>query len=155
MAIPTSTFPLLYVVTALAFMTLAIPVGRLADRVGHETTFLLGYGLLAVVYLLLLLPELNAFLVLLILMVLGGYYAATDGVLMALASSMLPPDLRATGLALLTTGTGLARLLASALYGAAWTWLGVEPALAIFTLSLVGALVIARRRMAGARSDSR
>jgi MFS family permease len=151
MAIPTSVFPLLYVVTALAFMTLAIPVGRLADRIGHEATFLVGYGLLAVVYGMLLLPTMNGFLVVLMLTVLGAYYAATDGVLMALASSVLPPDMRATGLALLTTGTGVARLLASALYGAAWTWLGVEPALAIFALSLVGALGIARHRIAGAR----
>lgn len=151
MAMPTSVFPLLYVVTALAFMTLAIPVGRLADRVGHQATFLLGYGLLAVVYGILLLPKMNGFLAVLMLIVLGAYYAATDGVLMALASSVLPPEMRATGLALLTTGTGVARLLASALYGAAWTWLGIEPTLAIFTLSLVGALGIAHRSIFGAR----
>jgi hypothetical protein len=70
---------------------------------------------------------------------------------MALASSVLPADLRATGLALLTTGTGLARLLASALYGAAWAWLGVERALAIFTISLIGILWIARRTIVRAR----
>jgi MFS family permease len=151
MAIPTSVFPLLYVVTALAFMTLAIPAGRLADRIGHETTFMLGYGLLAVVYGMLLLPQMNGYLAVLMLIVLGAYYAATDGVLMALASSMLPAELRATGLALLTTGTGLARLLASALYGAVWTWLGVERALAIFTLSLIVVLWMARRSIVRAR----
>jgi MFS family permease len=150
-AIETSLFPLLYVVTALAFMTLAIPAGRLADRIGHEATFLLGYVLLAIVYGLLLLPQMNGMLAVLMLILLGAYYAATDGVLMALASSTLPAELRATGLALVTTGTGLARLLASAFYGAVWTWLGVDRALAIFMISLTAALWIARRTIVRAR----
>jgi len=150
-AIETSLFPLLYVVTALAFMTLAIPAGRLADRIGHEATFLLGYVLLAIVYGLLLLPQMNGMLAVLMLILLGAYYAATDGVLMALASSTLPAELRATGLALVTTGTGLARLLASAFYGAVWTWLGVDRALAIFMISLAAVLWIARRTIVRAR----
>ena len=79
------------------------------------------------------------------LFVLGSYYAATDGVLMALASRMLPADLRATGLALLTTGTGLARLLASALYGMLWGWYGAQGALTVFLAGLVVAVWLARR----------
>ena len=42
---------------------------------------------------------------------LGAYYAATDGVLMALASAVVPDELRASGLALLVTATSIARLL--------------------------------------------
>jgi len=136
---------LLYVVTALAFMTFAIPAGRLADRVGHGAVFVLGYGLLAGVYSMLLLPWMNYPLVVLMLTLLGGYYAATDGVLMALASRMLPEDLRTTGLALLTTGTGSARLLASACYGAVWSWYGADRALMVFVAGLVAVLWVARR----------
>src|SRR5688500_3962448 len=51
-----SLFPLLYVGTALVYMVLAIPMGRLADRLGRRYVFLAGYALLAVVYGLLLLP---------------------------------------------------------------------------------------------------
>ncbi len=138
-------FPLLYVATALAFMILAIPAGRLADRIGHESMFLLGYGLLIGVYGLLLLPHVSMAIAVVALFVLGSYYAATDGVLMALASRMLPPDLRATGLALLTTGTGLARLLASALYGMLWGWYGAQGALTVFLAGLVVAVWLARR----------
>jgi len=145
MTIQIGMFPLLYVVTALAFMALAIPAGWLADRVGHETVFVLGYGLLAGAYVMLLLPWMNYFVAVLMLIALGSYYAATDGVLMALASRMLPADLRATGLALLTTGTGLARLLASALYGTVWGWYGAERALTVFVLGLVAVLWLARR----------
>lgn len=138
-------FPLLYVATALAFMVFAIPAGRLADRVGHKAVFILGYGLLAGVYGLLLLPQMNYLVVAVMLILLGSYYAATDGVLMALASRMLPTYLRATGLALLTTGTGLARLLASTLYGTVWSWYGAEQALIVFMCGLVAVILIAGR----------
>jgi MFS family permease len=53
-----SLFPLLYVGVALVYMVLAIPVGRLADRLGRRYIFLAGYGVLAAVYSLLLLPGL-------------------------------------------------------------------------------------------------
>ncbi len=107
--------PLLFVGTALAYMFLAIPVGRVADRFGRGRTFVAGYLPLLAAYGLLLLPagppaEIPVYLVLL-----GLYYAATDGVLMALASATLPPPLRGSGLALLVTSTSLGRLLASIL----------------------------------------
>ena len=143
MTIPNGLFPLLYVVTALIFMIFAIPAGRLADRIGHKPVFFLGYGLLAGAYGILLVPQVNYPIAVLMLILLGSYYAATDGVLMALASRVLPTHLRTTGLALLTTGTGLARLLASTLYGIVWSWFGAERALMIFIGGLVAVLLLA------------
>jgi MFS family permease len=131
-----SLFPLLYVGIALVYMLLAIPTGRLADRVGRRQVFLAGYAVLAVVYGLLLLPGLPQALSLGVLLLLGLYYAATDGVLAALASAMLPEEWRTTGLAVMTTGTGLARLLASFGYGALWTYLGPNQALSLFLIGL-------------------
>lgn len=129
-------FPLLYVGTALVYMVLAIPIGRLADRLGRRQIFVLGYGLLALAYGLLLLPGIPQILGLGVLLLLGLYYAATDGVLSALASAMLPEQWRTTGLAIMTTGTGLARLLASLGYGALWTYLGPNQALTLFLIGL-------------------
>ena len=129
-------FPLLYVGIALVYMILAIPMGRLADRLGRRYIFLAGYGLLALVYGLLLLPGLPQAISLGLLLLLGLYYAATDGVLSALASAMLPEQWRTTGLAIMTTGTGLARLLASLGYGALWTYLGPNSALTVFLIGL-------------------
>src|SRR5438105_311764 len=143
MTIPNGLFPLLYVVTALIFMIFAIPAGWLADRIGHKPVFFLGYGLLAGVYGILLVPQVNYLIAVLMLILLGSYYAATDGVLMALASRVLPTHLRTTGLALLTTGTGLTRLLASTLYGIVWSWFGAERALMIFIGGLVAVLLLA------------
>jgi MFS family permease len=143
--IATGMFPLLYIITALMFMIFAIPAGRIADRIGLKKVFLVGYGLLAGAYGVALLPHMNYAVAFLMLSLLGAYYAATDGVFMALASRVLPSNLVATGLALLTTGTGLARLLASTLYGAVWNWFGAARALELFLGGLVVALFLASR----------
>ena len=47
----TSLFPLLFVGSAGTYMALAVPMGRLADRIGRGRVFLAGYGLLLAVYL--------------------------------------------------------------------------------------------------------
>ena len=56
---------------------------------------------------------------------------------MALASAMLPADIRGTGLALLTTMTSLGRLAASVGFGAAWAGYGPTRALEWFVVALV------------------
>lgn len=61
---------------------------------------------------------------------LGLFYAATDGVLMAAAGPLLPAGLRTTGLAVLQTAQALARFGGSVLFGAAWTVWGPGAALA-------------------------
>lgn len=132
-----SYLPLLYVASALVYMLLAVPVGRLADRVGRERVLVAGYALLAVLYGLLLVAPPGWPTVIGCVALLGACYASTDGVLMALASPVLPAELRTTGLAVLTTCTTLARLLASVLFGAVWTWWGVDWALVLFLATLV------------------
>ena len=78
---------------------------------------------------------------------LGAYYAATDGVLAALASARLPVGLLGTGLAVIATATNLARVLASLVFGFAWTRWGHETALVLFTLGLCAALALAFRQL--------
>ena len=136
-------FPLLFVATAAVYMVLAIPVGRLADRVGRTRVFLLGYLLLLPVYGCLLLSGIGLGGVVLCTVLLGAFYAATDGVLTAMASAVLPPEVRGTGLATLVTATSVGRLLASVLFGALWTAFGYETAIAAFVVILVTALATA------------
>jgi MFS family permease len=135
--------PLLPVGTGVAYFLLAIPVGWLADRVGRRRIFLGGYGLLLVVYGVVSRPAAGLLELGVALALLGAYYAATDGVLMALGSVGLPAEVRATGLALLATAVGVARLLASLAFGAVWSWWSVETALTLFAAGLVAALVLA------------
>lgn len=135
-------FPLLYVATAAIFMVLAVPAGRLADRIGRARVFIGGYALLLAVYVSLLVPWTVPAPVIVDLILLGAYYAATDGVLMALAGAVLPPEQRASGMALLTTGTSLARLTGSILFGLLWTWRGVGFAVAVSLAALFATIVV-------------
>ncbi|MDR2877380.1 MAG: MFS transporter [Chromatiales bacterium] len=129
-------FPLLYVVTAITFLALAIPAGRIADRIGRARVYFAGYVLLLLASLSLLMPSGGVVTAFACLGLLGAYYACTDGVLMALASTYLPEDLRASGFALLTTATGLTRFVASILFGVIWNWWGIESALLVFIVAL-------------------
>jgi MFS family permease len=133
-----SLFPLLFVGSAGVYMLLAVPIGRLADRVGRGRVLLAGYGLLLVVYLLQVSPAGGWLLLAGTLGLLGTYYAATDGVLMALGSGLVPDEVRGSGLALLGTTTSLAKLFASIAFGALWTVWGIQTAFLCF-----GALLLA------------
>jgi MFS family permease len=134
-------FPLLYVGTALCYCVLAVPAGQLADRVGRGPVFVGGYTVLLGVYALLALPTGGHSALFGCLLLLGIYYAATDGVLAALASATLPFGLQASGLALLSTAIGLSRLMGSVLLGALWTWWGVRTSLFLFGTGLLATLV--------------
>ena len=138
----TSLFPLLFVGSAGVYMTLAVPFGRLADRVGRGRVFVGGYGLLLAVYATLLLPIGGWTLAVATLGLLGAYYAATDGVLMALGSSVVPNEVRGTGLAFLRTTTSIARLVASIVFGALWTVWGFDVAIVCFGAALVAATAL-------------
>lgn len=128
--LPAAAFPLLPVATAAGFLLLAVPLGRLADRAGRGRVFLAGHAALAAAYLLLLSPLGGAAPAVLVLFLLGAFYAATDGVLMAAAGPLLPTRLRASGLALVQTAQALARFAGALLFGAGWTYAGPGAALA-------------------------
>jgi MFS family permease len=149
--------PLLYVATSLVYMLLAAPIGRLADRVGRGRVLVAGYTLLLVVYSSLLFPPAGLGGIVLVVVAFGTYYAATDGVLMALASPLLPAELRASGLSLIVTATSLARLLASIVFGAAWAIFGIGPAVVAFGAGLAvatvaAAVVLSRASLEAARA---
>jgi MFS family permease len=133
----TKFFPLLYVGTALIYLLLAVPIGRFADRVGRGRVFVGGQLFLVGAYALLLLQNPGPAALLAILALLGTYYAATDGVLMALASAILPEDLRTSGIALLTTAIAVSQLVASVLFGAMWGWIGPQQAVLVFAIGLM------------------
>ncbi|MEK2494476.1 MFS transporter [Kitasatospora purpeofusca] len=146
--LPAAFFPLLPLGSAACYLLLAVPAGRLADRSGRRIPFLLGHGALLAAYLTLLAPAGPAVAVV-VLVLLGVFYAATDGVLMALAAPALPARGRASGLAVLQTGQALARLVGAAGFGAAWTWWGPRPALVAAALALAVALTAAWRILPG------
>ena len=140
-SLATGWFPLLAVGTSLVYLLFAVPLGVLADRVGRAPVFLGGYAALLAVYLLLALSWGGTGALVTILFLYGLFYAATDGVLMALAGPFLPPELRTTGLALIQSGQALAYLVSSVLFGLAWHWW--DAAGAIRAAAVAAALTLA------------
>lgn len=138
--ISTSLFPLLPLGTAGTFLLLAIPLGRLGDRIGRWKVFLGGH-LALVVALLLVCGPVGAWW--LVLALHGVFYAATDGVLPAAVGPLLPENLRASGLAVLQTGQALARMAAAVTVGLLWTLWDLRPALLFFTLALLAVTIAA------------
>ncbi|MFI6982185.1 MFS transporter [Embleya sp. NPDC050154] len=151
--IPLRYFPLLPLGTAGAYLLLAVPLGRLADRVGPFRVFLGGHLALLAAYAVAAAPTgdrtpgtpLLWTVLLSVLFLQGLFYAATDGVLMAATGPLLPVHLRTSGLALLQTGQAGARMVSSVLFGAAWTLWGSRPALLAMGVGMAGCLVLARR----------
>ncbi|WP_240669975.1 MFS transporter [Actinoplanes solisilvae] len=143
-------FPLLAVGTSLSYLLLATPLGVLADRIGRLPVLAGGGVALAVTYLLLTGPLGGPPLLVLVLGLYGLFYAATDGVLMALAGPLLPAGLRATGLALVQTAQALTYLVSSVLFGLAWqTWgpAGAGRAAALLAVvALAGIVLLLRNR---------
>ncbi|MER6129858.1 MFS transporter, partial [Streptomyces sp. NPDC001795] len=136
LGVPDRWFALLPLGTAAAFLLLAVPLGRLADRVGRWRIFLAGHAALLLAYALLLTSWHGTALPYAVLLLHGGFYAATDGVLMAAASDSVPEELRSSGLALVQTGQALARFACSLGFGAAWTVWGDRTALMASTAAL-------------------
>ena len=136
-------FPLLFVGMTAVYILLAVPVGRIADRIGRGRVLLGGYGLLFGVYGALLTPIDGTLLVALALGAMGTFYAATDGVLAAFGSALVPEAVRGSGLALLNTTTGLAKLLSSVAFGALWTLTSTETAIIVFGAALLVAMGVA------------
>jgi hypothetical protein len=111
-----------------------------------------GYGLLLGVYVTLLGPSTGVVGLFIALFMLGAYYAATDGVLMALGSGLVGEDLRGSGLALLGTAVSASRLVASIAFGALWTLAGIQTALAVFAGGLVVAMLLAGLALRSSRA---
>jgi MFS family permease len=132
-------FPLMYVGTNIAFLALAIPLGKLADRVGRARVFVFGHVGLLAAYLIAATPMNDVVATLLCLAFLGGFYAATDGVLAALAAQLTTPETHGTGIAAAQTVVAVARFLSAIGFGFLWYALGRETSM--FLVS--GLLVIA------------
>ncbi|GAB2575532.1 MFS transporter [Kribbella endophytica] len=141
--IESTWFPLLALGTTGTFLLLAVPLGRLADRVGRWKVFLAGHAALVVALLLICGPATSPWIAIVALALHGCFYAATDGVLPATAGPLLPEHLRASGLALLQTGQALARMVSAVLVGLAWTLWDLRPALIATTIALLVVTVAA------------
>ncbi|QYH37258.1 MFS transporter [Salinibacterium sp. M195] len=144
-------FPLLYVGTNVAFLIFAVPVGKLADRYGRARTFVVGHVLLLAAYVSASLPVTGAAITILCLVLLGGFYAATDGLLAVLATQFTTADTRATSIAAAQTVVALSRFVAAAGFGILWFAIGREPAMMLVSIGIAIVIPIVAIILRGAR----
>ncbi|TDC53134.1 MFS transporter [Jiangella ureilytica] len=150
----TQWFPLLYVGTNLAYLALAIPVGRLADRVGRARVLVLGHLALLAAYLCAGAATGVAGLTIAALVLLGVFYAATDGVLAALAGQLADTSVRAAAIGTAQTVVAVSRMISAAAFGFLWYGLGRGPAMLLMAAVLavaVPACFVALRGLDAAR----
>lgn len=136
-------FPLLFVGTAAVYLVLAIPLGRLADRIGRPQVFLAGHATAVAAYLGLWLLPAGPGLVIVVLALHGLYYAATDGVLPALTAPLVPAEVRGTGIAGVQTVMALGAMISATGFGVVWARFGQTVAVIGFACALAVAVVVA------------
>jgi MFS family permease len=144
-------FPLLFVGTNVAYFALAVPVGRLADRIGRQRVLVGGHVLLVGAYLAAAGPGGGLASTIVCLLLLGAFYAATDGVLAALTASLVPTSVRAVGIATTQTVVAVARFASSLLFGVLWATLGRGPAVYAYAGLLLLAIPVAWWLLRGLR----
>lgn len=141
----TSWFPLLYVGTNVVFLALAVPVGRIADRTGRSRMLVWGHLALLGAYACAALPPAGAASTIGTLLLLGTFYAATDGMIAAVAGRLVGPTVRASGIASAQTVVALGRLVSSMGFGLLWYAVGPRAALLVVGAGLLLVLPVAMR----------
>ena len=146
-------FPLLFVGTALVYLALAAPLGRLADRIGTRPVFLAGNALLIIVYLVMGFSGLGIGAALLCLVLLGSYYAATDGVVPAMVSQLVATHVRASGIAFITVVIAVGRMISALVFATLFETLGRSTAMVVLAVTMAIAVVLASRLISTPRPE--
>jgi len=115
--------PAVLVAMNIVYSASAYPVGLLADRVSPRMLLYCGVACLMVADTLLALAG-NLVVAGVGVLLWGLHMGLTQGVLAAMVAHAAPPDLRGTAFGVFNVASGIAMLVAGALAGALWTWVG-------------------------------
>ena len=155
-SLTSSLFPLLYVGSATMYLVLAVPLGRLADRVGRAPVFLVGHLLMVGAYGVVLFSAGHHTVRLLVLVgLVGAYYAATAGVLIAMVAVVVPPEVRTFAIALLATCIAGGRLFSSLVFGSLWSRWDSHVAVTVFVVGLSVSVALATAVLRSGRLEAR
>lgn len=138
-----STTVLLYFIYNVTASVLALPCGKLSDKIGRKRLLVGGYLTFSLVYFGFAFCRSKP-LMILIFVIYGVYTAMTAGAERAFISEIAPPQLKGTMLGLHSTLAGIALLPASVIAGVLWDKIGVyAPFLFGGALSLLAAGILA------------
>jgi MFS family permease len=118
-----ATVVLLYFVYNVVSSLLALPLGKLSDKLGRRKLLVVGYLVFGAVYTGFAVST-SKYLVAFLFALYGVYTAMTAGVERALVSELAPPDLKGTTLGLHSTLVGIGLLPASVFAGLLWDGIG-------------------------------
>lgn len=136
------TVILLYFLYNITTSVLAIPFGRLSDRIGRKSVLIVGYLVFSLVYVMFAFAS-HATVMVFVFIAYGAYAAMVSGVERAYIAEISPSSLRGTMLGLHATIVGAALLPASAIAGTLWTLFGAAvPFLFGAVLSAAAALIL-------------
>lgn len=111
-----SYIPFVYMIFNTVSVLLAIPIGKLSDKIGREKLIILGFFVYALVYY--LFGRYNSIHLFLFLFVMYGVYSAlTDGSQKAMISDIVSKELKGTGFGLYHAVLGITLLPASLIAG--------------------------------------
>jgi len=111
-----SYIPFVYMIFNTVSVLLAIPIGKLSDRIGREKLIILGFLVYGIVYY--FFGRFNSINVFILLFILYGFYSAlTDGSQKAMISDIVSKDLKGTGFGVYHAVLGITLLPASLIAG--------------------------------------
>ncbi|MDD2426031.1 MAG: MFS transporter [Bacteroidales bacterium] len=111
-----SYIPFVYMIFNTVSVLLAIPIGKLSDRIGREKLIIAGFFVYAVVYY--LFGRFNSLNIFIFLFILYGFYSAlTDGSQKAMISDIVTKEMKGTGYGLYHAVLGITLLPASLIAG--------------------------------------
>ena len=111
-----SYIPFVYMIFNTVSVLLAIPIGKLSDRIGREKLIILGFIVYAIVYY--FFGRFNSINVFIFLFMLYGFYSAlTDCSQKAMISDIVSKDLKGTGFGIYHAVLGITLLPASLIAG--------------------------------------
>ena len=116
---------LLYFIYNVSASVLALPLGKLSDKIGRKRLLVMGYGIFAFVYFGFAVAQ-NKTTIVLMFILYGVYTAMTAGAERAFISEISPKDLKGTMLGLHSSLVGIALLPASTIAGFLWDYAGAS-----------------------------
>ena len=138
---------LMLVVFNAAYATIALPAGKLSDRIGRKRVITIGWGFYALIYLGFALAG-EVWQVWLLFAGYGAYYGMVDGVSRAFVADLVPAEKRGTAYGLYHGVVGLTLLPASLIAG--WLWQAYSPQAPFFfgagmaAVAMIGMMVFIR-----------
>jgi MFS family permease len=132
---------LLYAAFNLSYAALAIPAGRLSDRIGRRPLLIVAWTTYALVYLGFAFAT-RGWQVLVLFLAYGLYFASAEGTLKAWVATLVPPERRSAAYGMFAAASGLLILPASVLAGALWDRFGPRPAFLLGTVFSTAALAV-------------